>query len=453
MHRQKSAKKQVLGQMTKHGVEFVRLETLDLAGVVRCRVLRRNLLEKVFEDGLNMSTAIFSFTVLEHMVPDPRWGPEDADFYMYPDVESFTVVPYLSKTARMYSWLLDENGKIWEGDPRGHLDSLVAGLSREGHRAQLAFESEGYLMRKAGAGYEPADSSKCFTADGLDIQHGILHEIFDSLIKMGVKTEKATAEYGPGQYEINFSHKSPVRACDDFLTFRQAFRAIARGHGLVGTLMPKPFEALAGSGLHLHLNLVNSRTGKNVFFDKGDRRGIGLSKLGHHFLGGILEHAAALTAIGSPSVNSYRRMRPGTWAPAHVCYGVGNRAVMVRIPKRMAPSMRIEFRAADGTCNPYLLANALLAAGMHGVEEELDPGKSVTEDIGSWSDEKAVRRGYRRLPSDLKEAISALKSDKELMDRVSRPMLEGLVKIKEAEWDDYQCHVSEWERRTYLETF
>ena len=453
MDRRSVSAEQVLRAIRKCGVEYIRLETLDIAGIVRCRVVRPNLLEKVFDEGLNMSKAIFSFTVLEHMVPKPKWGPQDADFYMFPDTSTYVQVPYLEKTSRMYTWLLDEKKHPWEGDTRGNLKAALGKIAQKKLEAVAAFEAEGYLLRRANGGHEPADHSRCFTADGLDIQHALLNDVFNSLNSMGISTEKATAEYGPGQYEVNFGHRRLLEACDNFVTFRQAWRAIARKHGLLGTFMPKPIKGLAGSGLHLHLNLVDSETGRNAFFDKRDKRGIGLSGEAYHFLGGLLEHASALVAIGAPSVNSYKRLRPGTWAPTHASYGVGNRSVMIRVPRKMSASTRLEFRAADGTCNPYLLAHALLAAGMHGMEEEMDTGPPTEDDIGSRSDAQAEVGDSRRLPESLLEAITALKEDDDLIRRVSVPVLEEFIKIKRAEWDDYQDHVSEWETRTYMDTF
>jgi len=453
MDKSRTRARNIIKKLEQSGIEHVRLETLDLAGVIRGRVVTPSLLEKAFEDGLNMSMAIFSFTVLEHMVPNPRWGPEDGDFYMFPDEETLEIIPYLDRTARVYAWLKDEHGKPWEGDPRGGLARSLSDLERDGMIVQAAYEGEAYLVRKTDTGYLPADNSKCFTADGLDIQSSVLNGIFRSMRQMNIGAEKATAEYGPGQYEVNLEHQPLLKACDSFLTFKQTWRAIARQHGLVGTFMPKPFEDKAGSGLHVHINLVDKRSGRNLFYDPSDKRGIGLSKLGYQFLGGLIEHAPALTAIGACSVNSYRRIRPGTWAPAHACYGVGNRAVMIRVPKRMSRSMRLELRSADGTCNPYLLGSSILAAGTHGVEEGMDPGDPICEDIGSWSDDKAKSEGCPRLPESLGEAIDELRKDKVLMKRVSSVMLEEFIKIKRAEWDDYQCHVSDWEWRTYLETF
>jgi glutamine synthetase len=228
----------------------------------------------------------------------------------------------------------------------------------------------------------------------------------DTLRAMGITVEQIGAEYGPGQYEINVRHAEPVRAADDLLTLKETLRALARETGLLASFMPKPFTDLPGCGLHVHLgiedeektNLLGDRARKDVDQD-------GLSTLGRAFIGGLLTHAPALCGVGAPTVNSYKRLLPGSWSPTHICYGPGNRAALVRIPD--ASSLHVEFRAGDNTCNPHLFLAALLAAGLDGIATGAQATSRVGDDIGHVSKTRRAGAACCRCP-DPRERRSPL---------------------------------------------
>jgi glutamine synthetase len=242
-----------------------------------------------------------------------------------------------------------------------------------------------------------------------------------------------------------------LKATDDQVTFKQLFKQIARDKGMIGTLMPKPFENLAGSGLHVHISLYND-AGENLFADHTDQRGLDLSEKAYHFIGGLLRHGRSLIAVGAPSINSYKRMRPGTWAPAHICYGAGNRSVLVRIPEKRR-TRRFEFRGADGTCNPYLLSACLLAAGLDGIQNRIHPGEPANEDVSWLTDTEMKERGIFRAPRTLEEAIDSLSEDTILAQAIGREIWEEFIKVKRTEWDKYSRHVGEWERNLFTQRF
>ncbi|MEM3549858.1 MAG: glutamine synthetase family protein [Candidatus Bathyarchaeia archaeon] len=444
---------EVLKTVEEKKIQIIRIEYLDLNSVLRSRAIMKRQLKSAFENGLNFSKAIMDFTVLEDMVREPRWGAETGDFFAVPDPNTFAVLPYLTGTARMFCDLVDINGKPWPGCTRTLLREAQKKARREGIALNIAFETENYLVRKEGERYLPADYSKCFSPDGFEIQDPVLREVINSLESMGVVVEKMTAEYGPGQYEVNMRYSDPLTAADNFTTYREVWRGVARKFNLVATFMPKPFSDYAGSGLHLHISAFETKTQRNLFFDEADKKGLRLSELAYHFIGGIQEHAGALCAVGNPTVNSFKRLLPGSWAPAHVCYGPGNRAVLIRIPEGRGEDVRIEFRSPDPTCNPYLLLSALIAAGIDGIKRKIDPGEPMLKDIGHASASDIEKWGIKWLPRTLGEALRAFKEDKVIREALGETLSEEYLKVRQAEWDEYNKYVSPWEVEKYLETY
>ncbi|MBU8917458.1 glutamine synthetase family protein [Bacillus sp. FJAT-29953] len=445
-------KEQVLDIVAKEKIEFIRVEFLDYAGVTRGRTIRPAQLEDAMEKGVNFSTAIMSFDTFDEYIPNPAYGPNDGDFFAVPDPSTFAILPYRKNTARMLCDLVDINGEPWHGCPRGALKRLLNEVETLlGGKMYMAFEQEAYLLKDQGGQLVPADNSHCFSSEGADLQEDFIQDFVYSLEGMGVKTEQISSEYGPGQLEINLKYTNALKAADDQVTFMHLFKQIARDKGMVGTLMPKPFQHLAGSGLHVHISLYDE-AGENLFEDPTDQRGLDMSEKAYQFIGGLLKHGSSLIAIGAPSVNSYKRMQPGSWAPAHICYGSGNRSVLVRIPEKRR-ARRFEYRGADGTCNPYLLAACLVASGLRGIQNQLDPGEPVDFDVSAVSEFQLKERNISWVPRSLKEAVDHLAQDSVLAQTIGRSIWEEFIKIKRTEWDKYSRYVSEWERNLFSARF
>lgn len=442
----------ILQKIEAEGIDYIRIEFLDYSGITRARTIRKEHIASAMKSGVNFSTAIMDFTMFDTYVPNPLYGSNDGDFFAIPDPSTFVILPHRRKTARMFCDLVDENGNPWEGCPRGVLKKLLKETEELlGGKLFMVYEQEAYLMKENEEGnFIPADNSACFSSDGLDIQEEFVQDFIETMGKMGVETEQMSSEYGPGQVEINLKYDECLKATDDQVTFKQLFKHLARDKGMIGTLAPKPFNDLAGSGLHVHMSLFDGKT--NLFKDVNDQRGLELSETAYHFIGGILHHAKALTAIGAPTMNSYKRMVPGSWAPAHVCYGAANRSVLVRVlePRR---ERRFEFRGADGTCNPYLLSAALIAAGLHGVRQRMDPGEPLEKDAGTLNDQELEALGVEWVPRDLKEALAHLANDTILADTLGRPIWEEFIKVKTEEWNKHFYRVDEWERKLYAGIF
>ena len=231
---------------------------------------------------------------------------------------------------------------------------------------------------------------------------------------------------------------------------------IARKHGYYASWMPKPFANRTGSGAHLNMSLADIRTGENIFCDKADPRGLGLTTLGYQFIAGMLRHAPAITAVIAPTVNSYKRlvkrgaMSGSTWAPVFACYGNNNRTNMLRIPMGGG---RVECRAADSSMNVYLATAMALAAGLEGIREGLDPGEPHRENMYNYSEAERIERGIHFLPRTLGDALDAFEADPISKSVFGEAMFQSFLEYKRGEWEEYQNHVSEWERDRYLKFF
>lgn len=423
----------------------------DYCGLAHAKTVPPERFADAVASGIGFAKANMDFNVLDQQVPRPAFGAETGDFFAVPDADTYAPLPYHAGAARTYSFLTLAGGERWDGCPRSAVQRLVNDYAAEGLRVRAAFEPECYLFRRGDDGYEPADQSRMFTVEGLERHSALLTRLAETLRAMNVTLEQVGAEYGPGQYEINVRHAEPLQAADDLLTLKEVLRALARETGLLASFMPKPYTDLPGCGLHIHLGLQDEQ-GRNALEGGGTHptEPTGLSARGRAFVGGLLAHAPALCGVGSPTVNSYKRLQPGSWSPAHVCYGPGNRAALVRIPD--AGSRHVEFRAGDNTSNPYLFLAAVLAAGLDGLRRGLDPGAPVMVDVGHLSDAEAAERGLALLPRSADEALDALEGDATIMDALGPVIGPTFLRVKRSELNTYALQVSDWERAAYLET-
>lgn len=391
--------------------------------------------------------ANLNFTLDDQQVAAPRFGADSGDFFARPDPATFAPLPHRPGTARVLSYLHTEDGARWEGCPRGQLDAQLAALAARGLSARAAFEPELSLYRRTPeGGHAPADHFAMYSVDRIDTHHVLLAGIEAALEAQGVRVVQLGSEYGAGQVEINLHHECPLKAADDLLTFRETVKALARDAGLVATFMPKPFAHAAGNGVHVHLSLWDEAG--TVSRSEGDGA-LGLSRELGHFLAGVLAHAPALCGVAAPTVNSYKRLQPASWAPAHIGYAAGNRAALVRIPG--SSRRRIEFRAGDHTANPYLLLTALIAAGLDGLHRQLDPGPPAEGDLGHLDPDALARQGIRLLPRNAAEALAAVEADDIVMAALGPVCGPELLRVKREELARYERHVGEWERDLFFE--
>jgi glutamine synthetase len=373
------------------------------------------------------------------------------------DLSTLSLIPWQPGYARI---VCDGHveGKPYGYDSRVVLKQQIDRLSKQGWILYTGLEPEFSLLGKDAYGnLQPVDSTDtlqkpCYDYKGITRQSAFLEKLTDSLLSVGLDVYQIDHEDANGQFEINYTYSDCLKSADDYIMFKMAASEIANSMGMVCSFMPKPFSNRPGNGMHMHMSIGDGK--KSLFHDDGDKTGHGLSKLAYHFLGGILAHAPALTALAAPTINSYKRLVVGrslsgaTWAPAYISYGNNNRSTMVRIPYG-----RLELRLPDGSSNPYLTTAAVIAAGLDGINRELDPGKGNADNLYDYSPEQLKKAGIGILPQNLYEATRALENDKVIRDALGNQLSEEFIALKDMEWIEYMRHVSDWEVKRYLEFF
>ena len=401
------------------------------------------------ERGVVFARANLSMRFDDHQPEDATFLADTGDFLAIPDPGSYARVPYQPATARAHAFMRADDASPWAGCPRTRLGRMVDAYAERGLRVRAGFEPEFILFRRGeDAEYVPADHDGMFTVRGLDRHYALWRSVVDDLREMGIVVDQLGKEYGPAQYEGTTRYAEPVSAVDDHLTFKEVVRARAREAGFIASFMPKPFEHLPGCGLHVHLSLWDMDGDNEVSCGAGD--GEALSEVGRRMAAGLLAHARGLSGVGSPIVNSYKRLQPGSWAPAHVGWGVGNRAALVRVPGS-GPRRHLEYRSGDNASNPFVFLTALLAAGLDGMERGLELPAPIDCDIGHLSAAEARERGIELLPRSLPEALDAFEADRVLSEALGPIISTEHLKLKRSELSAYDLHVHPWERKVYLE--
>ncbi|MDY6817123.1 MAG: glutamine synthetase family protein [Halobacteriales archaeon] len=447
---------EIIRRCAREDIELVRLLYTGNDGVARGRVVAADSIETFLEDGSNLTKAMQSFTAFDQLDPDGPYGPA-GEVRLVPDPATFRALPYADGAAVMLCDLYELDQTPWAADPRSMLQSYLADLADEGFEPQTAFESEFYYVKETDGddtdGFVPLDDSLCFASDGMQHSHPIIRDTISALDQQGMALSAYYPELGPGQQELVIEHAPGIDAADAQVLYRETVKAVAQQHDVTATFVPKPFPDGPGSGCHIHLSLWDGET--NVFHDPNAEGPYGLSDRGRHFIGGVLEHAPALLALTTPTVTSFHRLQPHMWASAYACWGQDNREAAVRVPSGSwsdpASSARIEFKPSDNTANPYLALLGLLAAGMDGIDRELDPGEPVNQDPGNLSEDERTERGIERFPETLAEAVDALEADAVLAEAMGETLHETYVSLKRSQWDAYQAQVDSWEAGSVTE--
>ena len=421
----------------ERGIKYFLVSYTDLFGTQRAKLVPAAAIASTCRNGAGFA----GFATWLDM------SPADADLLAMPDPEGLIQLPWKPEVG----WLpadLVMNGKAVEQGPRNILKRLIKEAAREGLQMKSGVECEFFLITPCGS--EPADTADkqtkpCYDQSALMRRYEVITEICDAMLSLGWKPYQNDHEDANGQFEMNWDYDDALITADRHAFFKYMTRSIAEKHGFRATFMPKPFVDLTGSGCHAHVSLW--RDGQNVFSDRSDE--IGLSKLGYHFIGGLIHSADALAALTNPCVNSYKRINAprttsgATWAPNTVTYTGNNRTHMIRIPD----GGRFEFRLADGAANPYLLQAGILAAGLDGIRQGRDPGPRL--DINMYTDGHTVE-GVKRLPLNLLDALRALEASPVLNEALGA-FVPSYLKLKRSEWDDYCRHLTQWERDTTLD--
>jgi len=440
--------KEILKVADEEHVHFMRLEFIDIMGVLKNVEIPRSQFQKALDNEIMFDgSSIEGFTRIE-----------ESDMLLFPDLDTFRLNPWKnedgSRVARLICDVKLPDGSDFPGCPRTALKRQVERAAKMGYRMVCGPEAEFFLFQTADdtgrVVTETHDVGGYFDLTPVDKGEEARRDIVVMLEQMGFEVEAAHHEVAPGQHEIDFRYAEAVECADNVSTFRFVVKKAALDRGLHATFMPKPIYGVNGSGMHTHQSLL-TKAGENAFFDpKADRK---LSKIALSYIAGILDHARAFVAITNPLVNSYKRLVPGFEAPVNVAWSEKNRSPLLRVPAKRGMSTRCEVRVPDPSCNPYLALAVMLAAGLDGVEKGAGPGDPVNKNIFEMSERQKKRLKIRQLPANLSEALDNLEKDDVVKDALGPHILENYLRAKRQEWADYISHVHPWEQDRYLEAY
>jgi len=430
----------------EYGVKFVRLQFTDIFGVMKNVAITVEQLDKALNNEL-----MFDGSSIEGFV-----RIEESDMYLRPDPNTFVIFPWHNQNgntvARLICDIYNPDGTPFEGDPRYVLRRAIKDAEALGYTMFVGPEAEFFLFHVDQDGRPTThthDRAGYFDLAPVDLGEEARRDMILTLEQLGFEIEASHHEVAPGQHEIDFKYDDALDIADKILTFKWVVRTVAQRHGLHATFMPKPLFGTAGSGMHLNQSLA--RDGENAFFDPSHETQ--LSDVCRFYIGGIMQHARALTAILNPTVNSYKRLVSGYEAPVYIAWSYRNRSPLIRIPAKRGASTRIELRSPDPSCNPYLALAVCLQAGLDGIRNRIAPPPPCDQNIYHMPAEERQALGIGNLPEDLREALQELARDGVLRYALGEHVFNRYLEAKMIEWDRYRVQVHPWELEEYLTKF
>jgi glutamine synthetase len=439
------SQEQVLKIIQEKNVEFLRLQFTDISGIVKNVAIPTTQIGKALKSGISFDgSSIEGFARIQ-----------ESDMVLQPDLSTFSLLPWRSKDgsneARMICDVYLPNGKPFGGDPRHVLRQQLEKAQEMGFSMNVGPELEFFLFEKQNGGSAtiPHDFGGYFDLGPVDLAEDVRREIIRALTQMGFTIEASHHEVAKGQHEIDFVYGDALKNSDKVLTFKYVTKTIAMREGLRATFMPKPIYGAAGSGMHVNISLFRGQ--ENAFFDSETATGI--SDLARFFVGGLIEHACAITAIANPLINSYKRLVSGFEAPVYITWSGPNRSSLIRIPAGRDLSTRIELRSPDPACNPYLAFTAILAAGLDGIKSGIDPGDPVDLNVYHLSSAERKAMGIKTLPANLKEALDYLEADSIIREALGEHVFGNIMRLGYLEWEAYNTCVHPWEIERYINRF
>ena len=427
-------------------IKYFLISFVDLFGVLRSKLVPAHAIKDMQETGAGFA----GFAAWLDMTP------ADSDMFGIPDPDSLIQLPWNKEVGWLASdlWM---NGKPVDASPRIMLKKQIKKLSKQGLTMKSGVECEYFLISPDGDSIaDPRDtqSKPCYDQSALMRRYDLIKEICDCMIEMGWGPYQNDHEDANGQFEMNWDYSDCLKTADRHTFFKYMVKTIAEKHGLRATFMPKPFENLTGNGCHAHISVWDGK--KNKFLDKSNN--LGLSKMAYNFLGGVIKHASSLSAFFNPTINSYRRINApptksgASWSPSSISYTGNNRTHMIRIPD---PG-RFELRLMDGSANPYLLQASVLAAGINGIKNKIDPGKPLNcnmyEDFAKYPN-------LPKLPDELDQSLKQLKQNKEMNDAFGAEVIDSYIKLRSTEIKEFNNierfdkskPITKWERQNTLD--
>ena len=427
-------------------IKYFLISFVDLFGVLRSKLVPARAIKEMQESGAGFA----GFAAWLDM------SPADSDMFGIPDPDSLIQLPWNKEVGWLASdlWM---NGKPVEASPRIMLKNQIKKLQKKGLTMKSGVECEYFLISPDGNSIaDPRDtqSKPCYDQSALMRRYDLIKEICDSMIEMGWGPYQNDHEDANGQFEMNWDYDDCLITADRHTFSKFMVKTIAEKHGLRATFMPKPFENLTGNGCHAHISVWDGK--KNKFLDKSND--LGLSKMAYNFLGGVIKNASSLSAFFNPTINSYRRINApptksgASWSPSSISYTGNNRTHMIRIPD---PG-RFELRLMDGSANPYLLQASVLAAGLDGLNNKIDPGKPLS--CNMYEDHKKYP-DLPKLPNELDQSLKKLKDNKDMNEAFGKEVINSYIKLRDSEIKEFKQKesfdktkaITRWERDNTLD--
>ncbi len=436
-------KQYVLEQVKANNVKFVKFWFTDILGYLKSFAITVEQLEQAFEDGQGFDgSSIQGFARID-----------ESDMVAMPDPSTFTILPWRPSedgaVARMFCDIVLPNGTSYECDPRYVLKRNLARAAKLGYTFYVGPELEYFYFKGNGLDTQVLDHAGYFDMTPRDEAMDLRRETVLMLQKMGIAVEYSHHEVAPSQHEIDLRYTDGLTMADAAMSYRLVVKEVALRHDVYATFMPKPLLAENGSGMHVHQSLFMGE--KNAFFDPDDE--IHLSAIARKYIAGLLRHAPEITLVTNQWINSYKRLVPGYEAPVYLSWALTNRSDLIRVPAYKLgreDAMRIEYRAPDPACNPYLAFAVMLAAGLEGIENDYECPASVNRNVYEMSEEERESLGVGTLPPDLHSAIGLAESSELLKRALGEEMHSKLIENKKIEWEEYRVQVTSWELEKYL---
>ncbi len=433
----------VLRTVEERGVRFIQLWFTDVLGIPKAFNITPAELENALEEGMTFDgSAIDGFSRVQ-----------ESDVLARPDAKTFQILPRSSgaPVGRVFCDVINPDGTPFEGCPRQVLRRQLERAREKGFSFYAAPEIEYFYFASddPSAGLQPLDHGSYFELTVADLSSDLRRRTVLTLEDMGIPVEYSQHEDAPSQHEVDLRYTDALTMADSVMTVRLMVKEIAQEAGVHATFMPKPLAGVQGSGMHTHFSIFEGDT--NAFHDPGDEHN--LSKVGKGFIAGLLRHAREITAVTNQWVNSYKRLVVGYEAPVYVSWARNNRSALVRVPvpkRGKAESARIEYRAPDPACNPYLAFAVVLSAGLKGVEEGYDLPPEAAANLYEMTTEERAAEGISSLPGSLWEALEEMKSSELVADTLGEHVFEWFLRNKRAEWSDYKTQVTQFELDRYL---
>lgn len=440
--------------LAKHPeVRSIELMLIDANGIPRGKLLHRDELLAIYENGRPLPSSILSLTIQGEDVEASGlvWEVADADCWTYPLPGSLTLQPWRAvPTGQLQVSMHPTQGlPATPGDPRHVLARTIDALKADGYHPVMAVELEFYLLdkqRDANGRPQPAmqmngvrpQAPQVYGVYELEQMQPFIDDLYAACEAQGLPVHTAISEYAPGQLELTLEHRfDALQAVDEGVRYKRLVKGVANKHGLQACFMAKPFGDLAGSGMHMHVSLADEH-GNNLMASE-DPQGTPLLR---HAIGGMMATLDDALAIFCPNANSFRRFQANSYAPLAKSWGVNNRTVSFRVPGGPAKSRHVEHRICGADANPYLAAAAILAGIHKGIREQIDPGAAI------------VGNGYEQaretLPTDWLTALRNLEGSSWARGALGEDFLKVFLAIKWAEFRQFMGEVGEQDWRWYL---